>query len=417
MSDQKSHDDSDATTTPAAAPEEDAEAVSDPAGSSSSDASAPEAPAHDSDTIQNDVPQQPSRPSRMPLVLSLGALLVAVIAAMAAGWTWISERGPDELTVANRASLDRLGDSVDGTSEALRRSERQLSSLEQRDEELATGIEDVRQTLDDELRPLGSVPGRLSGLEASLAALQGISSGVRDTWLLAEAEYYMEIANAQLQLAGNPELAKIALELADERIAKIANPRLTDVRRALADELRAIEALDAPDIEGAAVMLASLASAVDSLPLANDVVPPGQRDVRVDEELSGMDRALASLKNAMSDVVSVRRTDQPIRPLLPPDAAYFLRSNLTLQLQAARLALLRGEQTIYEQSLDDAAAWIGEYYDTERTPVASALETVNELRQSQTTMTRIDISRSLTLLRRYLALEADEREASAGPQQ
>ncbi|HZW59695.1 MAG TPA: uroporphyrinogen-III C-methyltransferase, partial [Woeseiaceae bacterium] len=209
----------------------------------------------------------------------------------------------------------------------------------------------------------------------------------------------------------------IALELADERIAQIASPGLTDVRRALRDELRELEALDIPDIEGAALTLSSLADTVGSLPLKNDVLPPAQRDVEVDEQLSGMQRALQSLKNAMSDVVSVRRTEQPLKPLLPPDAAYFLRSNLTLQLQAARLALLRGEQALFEQSLDDAAKWIDEYFDTARTPVASALDTIAELRASQTSPPRVDISRSLKLLRRFMALEAQERKAGTGQPQ
>ena len=78
-----------------------------------------------------------------------------------------------------------------------------------------------------------------------------------------------------------------------------------------------------------------------------------------------MDRAWASLKRAARDVISVRRTDDAAAPLTAPDAVYFLRANLALQLQAARLALLRNENEIFEQSLDDAAAWLIRYYDTD----------------------------------------------------
>jgi uncharacterized protein HemX len=124
-----------------------------------------------------------------------------------------------------------------------------------------------------------------------------------------------------------------------------------------------------------------------------------------------MQRALASLKNAMSDVVSVRRSDDAVTPLLPPDAAYFLRTNLTLQLQIARLAMLRGEQSLYEQSLDDAAQWLVEYYDTERPAVGSALDTIGELRNARFVAAQPDISSSLLLLRRYMALQARDRES------
>ncbi len=355
------------------------------------------------------------RPSRMPLAISSLALIVALVAVAATAFMWLGERGRDDAATAG------VQNALQDLNDALHNNRQQLSALGNRDSELESNIENsierTERLLQQQQRAFEALPGRLSAVEASLAALQGISAGVRDTWTLAEAEYFMEIANAQLNLARNPELALAALELADERIAKLAAPGLTDVRRALANELRALESLEAPDIEGAALTLASLAGTVESLPLREVIVPPGQRPVDVADELSGMERALASLKSAMSDVVSVRRTDQPVTPLLPPDAVYFLRTNLKLQLQAARLALLQNEQALFEQSLDDAAAWLQEYFDPETTPVSSTLETINELRASRFSLMRIDIGRSLTLLRRYVALQASERDAAAGAEQ
>lgn len=401
-------------------PDEPAEPSPETAPESSGEAAAePEPAAAGAGTTGDtaDRPQTVPRPSRLPLSVAAVALLVSIVAVLAVTWLWVSERGPDELATANRDNLETLSGRLDETQDTLTDTEQRLSSLRSQDQETADRIDDVERTLDESLRPLESVPGRLSSLEASLAALQGISSGVRDTWLLAEAEYYMEIANAQLELAGNPGLAQIALELADERVTKVAKPGLTDVRRALADELRTLKALDAPDVEGAALTLASLADAVESLPLDSDVVPPAERDATPDEELTGFDRAMASLRNAMSDVVTVRRADESLRPLLPPEQTYFLRSNLVLQLQAARLALLKGERTIFQQSLEDAAGWIEEYFDTDRKPVSSALETIAELQESQTSVARPDISRSLTLLRQFMAREADQRRTGTGQQQ
>jgi len=357
------------------------------------------------------------RPSRLPLAISGLSLLVALLAIAASAFVWLGERGPDDVAASNAAAIADLQEALQEINDAGDGNRRQLSVLGDRDRELEDSIERVARSLEQQERALEAVPGRLSAVEASLAALQGISTGVLDTWALAEAEYFMEIANAQLNLARNPELALTALELADERIAKLAAPGLTDVRQALADERRALESLEAPDIEGAALTLASLAGTVESLPLREGIVPPGQQPVDVDEELSGVDRALASLKSAMSDVVSVRRTDQPVRPLLPPEAVYFLRSNLKLQLQAARLALLQDEQALFEQSLDDAADWLREYFDPETTPVSSALDTIRELKDGHYSLMRIDISRSLTLLRRYRALRTSERDAAAGAEQ
>lgn len=124
-----------------------------------------------------------------------------------------------------------------------------------------------------------------------------------------------------------------------------------------------------------------------------------------------MDRAMASLKNAVGGVVSVRRADEAMQPLIAPEAQYFLRANLALQLQAARLALLRGEEGIFRQSLNDADSWLDEYYDPGSTAVQSARETIAEIRDSVISVAMPDISRSLRLLRQFnLLAEADQTD-------
>ncbi|MGB5245093.1 MAG: uroporphyrinogen-III C-methyltransferase, partial [Woeseia sp.] len=165
------------------------------------------------------------------------------------------------------------------------------------------------------------------------------------------------------------------------------------------------------DLEGAVLTLGSLADAIQTLPLKNDIKVPVADEQIPTTEQSGMARALASLKSAMSDVISVRRSDEPVTPLLPPDAAYFLRNNLALQMQTARLAMLRGEQTIFEESLADALAWINEYYDTESRAVQSATETISELRDMRLTVSKPDISGSLTALRQYMSLRSEMNRA------
>ena len=106
----------------------------------------------------------------------------------------------------------------------------------------------------------------------------------------------------------------------------------------------------------------------------------------------------------MSGIVKVTPPDEATRALLTPDTAKLIRSNLALQLQAARLALLRGEQAIFEQSLDDADALLVQYFDTESAQVMSAQETIAEIRDSMFAVTPPDISESLRLLRQFRML-------------
>ena len=265
-------------------------------------------------------------------------------------------------------------------------------------------IDAIRRDIDERIRLLSSLPTRMSTIESSVASLAGISAGARETFLLAEAEYYMQIANAQLQLANNPRLASLALSMADERVIQLSNPALTDVRRALADELAALAVMDKPDIEGAILTLASLARVVESLPLASATESDDEAQEELDPDAGAVDRAWASVKDAMSGLVKVTPPEQAKLALLSPDAAYFLHSNIALQLQSARLALLRGEQAIFEQTLDDTSSLLSDYFDGDSAQVVSAQQTIAEIRNNVFTTAVPDISESLQLLRQFRTL-------------
>lgn len=331
------------------------------------------------------------------------ALLVSLIALAAIGYTlsvdWFAAEGSS--TDDAVASLEK---SVSATRESLSSLDSRLAELGEQDGVAAAETDALRQELDERVKGLSSLPGRLSTLESSVSSLAGISTGTRDTWLLAEAEYYMQIANAQLQLANNPHLAALALEMADERVVQVGNPALIDVRRAISDELAALDVMEKPDLAGATLTLASLARVVESLPLDSSKKSVKEEPLVADEAQGGLSRAWSSMKNAVSGLVKVTPPDQAKLALLSPDAEYFLRNNLALQLQSARLALLRGEQTVFLQTIDDTSTLMSQYFDVDSAQVISAQETLTEIRSSVFTSSVPDISESLRLLRQFRTL-------------
>jgi len=348
-------------------------------------------------------PVEPPRKARGAGIAWL-ALLLSILASVGAGYLvvqdWRAQRSAD----ASSESFADLRNRIASSNESMATLDESIATLTRTDAQSSAAFEAMQQDMEARLQLFDSLPSRLSNLENSMSSLQGVSAGARNTWLLAEAEYYMQIANAQLQLAGNPQLAALALGMADERIVQLSDPALTEVRQAVADELAALEVMDKPDIQGITLTLASLARVVDSLPLRQIAEANADENAEIDPDLSGVDRAWASVKGAVSGLVKVTGPDQTAIPLLTPDAIYFLRTNLTLQLQAARLALLRGEQAVFQQSLDDAAAWLEQYFDAESAQVGSALETIDEIRGGMLEVTTPDISQSLRLLRQYKTL-------------
>jgi len=329
------------------------------------------------------------------------ALFIALVAAAGIGYTIFQDWRAESAATQSASSLAELGSRLASSTESLSSLERSLAELTVADSRITSELNALQADLENRISLLDSLPSRMSNLENSISTLQGVSTGARNTWLLAEAEYYMQIANAQLQLAGNPHLAALALGMADERIVQLSDPALTGVRRALSDELAALDVMEKPDIEGITLTLSSLARVVDSLPLRQAASTGIDEDTAVDPDLSGASRAWASVKGAVSGLVRVTPPNETAAPLMTPDAVYFLRTNLTLQLQAARLALLRGEQAVFEQSLDDAARWLDLYFDAESAQVRGAKATLAEIRSGLFAVAPPDISESLRLLRQF----------------
>ncbi len=340
--------------------------------------------------------------------IALMALLLSAIALAAVAYTiyedWRTQQNL-ELDSGNiEASLSNLGGRIDAANSGLATTNAELAALAQPDTAVSSKVEKLERDISERLRLLDSLPIRISNTEAALAAMQGISAGARDTWLLGEAEYYMQLANAQLQLAGNPELAVLALGMADERVAQLANPALTSVRIAIADEVATLSGMRTPDIEGITLKLASLARIVETLPLRPIERIADEAGEATDEEVGRLDRAWSSVKSATSGLVKHRTTDEEIMPLISPEAEYFLRTNLALQMQTARLALLRGEQQVFEESLSDASGWLELYFDANSSQVGATVDSINELHGGMFAAETPDISESLRLLRQYNAV-------------
>ncbi len=339
------------------------------------------------------------------------ALLVSLLALGLSGYTYwrTTSATPNEVdTDYWQAEISSLGNSVDQARRSRDELEQRVGSLGERVSDANTRLGTIERGTRSRADIVESLPGRVENVEEAMAAMQGIAAGTRNNWLRAEAEYYLQLANAQLQLARNPALAAYGLELADERIRKLANPVYTPVRRALADEIQALRSISGYDHEGIALRLASLTKAAESLPLRNDLKRGTDEDAAAqdaeDEEVSALSRGWSSTKQVLGKAFTVRKTDESVTPLMSPEAAYFLRTNLSLKFDTARLALLRGEQLSFEQSLSDAANWIGEYFDPDAAPVKAALATLSELSTENLTVEFPDISGSLILLRQQSAL-------------
>ncbi len=337
--------------------------------------------------------------------LAVFALLVALASASMAGFLWWQSR-------LFYVTLDEADDS---SLAALRQARTEIVGLEDRLDDLRRedgNLNAALATLRDDLERL---PPRLVGFEERLQGLQGVSEDSRRAWLRAEIQYLLSLANMELGLAGRWDTAIQALTLADGKLRELANPSLMPVRDAIADALQRLQAVPLTDTEGMSLTLGNLAARVGELPLktpANHNESDGE-PAAIDEP-PGVDRALASLKAAVTGLVNIERRDGPVRRALTVREEALLRLSLELELEAARLSLLRGDEAAFQTSLATAERNLIAEFNAADNGVQGALNTVANLKRISIDPPRPDISQPLTLMRRLTGYETGAATAPLG---
>lgn len=298
---------------------------------------------------------------------------------------------------------------------ALSAMQAQVARLAQQSTELAAAlqqsVEQARAERERLSATLDSLAAGQQAIEAALAEARTTSTTDPTEWVLAEVRYLLYLANQRLQLARDVPAALAALAAADGRLRQLADPSLLPIRQQIAGEREALRAAPVPDVEGIDASLASLIARVDGLPVAGVQPPAGPEGAATRADGPG-DEGLGAtgerIWRELQRLVVVRRQDGGAVPLLAPEEAYFLHRNLELQLEAARLGLLRGSSGLYRRSLEQARDWLGRHFNQQDAGVQAMSAEIDRLIGVQVAPSLPDISGSLALVRKRLALgEAD----------
>ncbi len=289
----------------------------------------------------------------------------------------------------------QLQQQVTALPPAIERNSGRIDAVEQRDIQLGDTLDAQRAALERQGQ----------NLQEAVDALRAQIGRDQSGWVLAEAEYLMQVANHRLQLERDVTTATAALRIADSRLRDAGDPALIDVREQLAAEIAALEAVARPDLPGLALRIAGLSAQVDQLPLKGTYLPskftPDAETVPT-EEGSGWRRVMGGIWSDLKRLVTVRRSDEAVRPMLAPEQQYFLRENLRLELEAARLALLRSDAVQLHSALQTAREWLVRYFDDRAAAVGSMRDALAAMAEVEVRPALPDISGSLKRLRAHM---------------
>jgi uroporphyrin-3 C-methyltransferase len=348
--------------------------------------------------------------SSAPFWLSLLSLAASIALGVAAFFFWNQQQqtlhGQD--TVATR--VDNKLQEVDVTINQVKNGFDDLKSTAQKKRDL---LDNKVEQLKENQRSQSDRVNRLNSL---------ISRSTQD-WTLAEVEYLLRVASERTHLQRDVKTALVALENADQRLLELSDPGLAPIRQQIADERELLKRVPVIDREGLAASLSTVLSRLDALPISGQVYkaladegeadavktennPPGEPAGLDWQSLEDWKKIPGQIGNSLRKLVTIRQHDQPVHPMIQPGSETFLRQNLRLQIESARLALLREDAVFYQQSLDTAKTWINKYFALDESDVQAMLEQLNELGSVQVHPTMPDISKSLQILRKHLELSA-----------
>ena len=400
---------------PAAASAAPPESAPEPEGGATSLAAAPDAPAPEpappeagapapdnaAETVDGGSGAPPAAPPAPPappagrrrdggVAIAILVLLWLLLAAAFAGASWWGWQRLQALEAGQEDRLASLADRVEG----------QQSRVDGARSD-ARAAASAAASAD---RAVKDLVGRVDTQGERLAEIARTVDAGRARAHIVAAEQLMLTANEHLQLGLDVDAALEGLALADERLAALDDPRFFAVREQLAEEMAALRSIERPDRTAMALKLSSLIARADKLRLRGGVpdasapeLPEHSQDA---DRLPAWQRAVASVREALSSVFVVRRTDVPVKPLMAPEQDGLVRSVLLLRLESARGALLAGEQATFDAALDGAVQWLQAQYADGDPGVDAAIATLRELRGTTLSPTLPDVGGSLSRLRR-----------------
>jgi uroporphyrin-3 C-methyltransferase len=238
---------------------------------------------------------------------------------------------------------------------------------------------------------------------AALESLYNDLSVSRDETALAEVEQMLLIAGQQLQLSANVKAALIAMQSADARLQRMDRTAFNGLRKAIGQDMVKLRALPNVDVAGINDRLSELMEGVDGMPLVYQqrVARTASAQPAPPKDETAWQRLLREIWQDIRQLVRIEDTGKAEIPLLPPEQEFFLRENLKMRFQLARLALLSRDEVAFRHELKTAQFWVARYFDAGASEGMKMQAGIKKLAAESINIELPDISSSLQAVRSY----------------
>jgi uroporphyrin-3 C-methyltransferase len=345
------------------------------------------------DPFENDPVSRKSNgsKSRSGTAVAWLALLLALATMAFNAFQWWQAQSEETQALDQQASINELRNSRQSLETQLTSLQSRIQTMEGRDESAAlsplqSGLDTLQkrvselsldtsgeQALSEALQiNISELSQRIGDAENSVAALAVRTDTPEKSMDLAEVDYLLRMAGERMALFGDVDSARIALNLADEQLQALNDPLYMAVRRSIGESISALDQVPALDVLLISGEISALQASIPGLPF------PGETPVEVIVEDQSDAGLWQKIKNAVKPLVKVRRRVDENAELSIEDKD-FLRQGLWLQLESARLSLMRKDAVSWEHSLVRANDSLQKRFDSNSRAVMEASASLEEL--------------------------------------
>ncbi len=274
-------------------------------------------------------------------------------------------------------------------------------------------LKTTTQNLDKQMQRLESEIGRadarnqsvIDRVEVVAEQLAKAQVDTRSSYVLAEAEYLLRLADQRLLIERNPETAVTLMRTAQALLGQLQDGRLLSVRERLAQDLQSLSTVQSVDILGIQAELLALDPVLDDLQL------PLRRLATEEESAATVD--VKQWLGELSDFIRIREVNEPITPLVSASDAGRAREVLRLSLEQIKLALIREDQALFDGGLAQAKRLSMHFFDVTEGAGLKVITVLGSLEGIQITREIPDAAQGLRALKMYRDALTQERISGA----
>lgn len=322
-------------------------------------------------------PKPPAKAAGPGLGLSGLALLVAFAALGLSAWQWYQadQRQVEGATLAGQVT--------------------QLQSSQQSQQQAVSqrlqGLPDANEW--QQLKRLSAEMQRSQ--QAIIQRLDTLQGDAQSNWKLAEAEYLLRLASLRLLASQDVTSARELLSAVDSILRAQPDSGVFAVREQLAQFQVELSALPEIDRSGVYLRLAAISEQVERL-VALPVPVFDPDDVSVAEEYEDRLARRTWSERVLMRLERYVRVDfqrgKVITPLLDEAELHRVQRTLQLAMEQAQWAALRGEQEVYQTSLEQADSILHQYFEMENPQVQAMQGQLESLAEQRVSLAPPDLA-------------------------